>query len=237
MAKVVNTSEIYKILTLEDLPNEVWKDIHYADPKEIPIGYYKVSNMGRVKTIARKIEYSFKGVKKIRSVKEKIRKQHLNLRPKTKEPSYLMIRFKFGKRLKSLIIHKLVAKIFVDNSNRLNVVDHRNNIKTDNRSVNLQWTTILENTRMAYKDGLVTKVVGEKRHNSKLTRKQVVQIELVKSTDLTYENIGSMFGVSYGTINDIVRGRSWGHVTGLHIAPLSRPPSWKKNFKWIKNAA
>lgn len=51
-------------------------------------------------------------------------------------------------------VHRLVAEAFIDNPNNYNIVGHKNNIKSDNRVDNLYWTTISENTKKAFDDGL-----------------------------------------------------------------------------------
>lgn len=52
-------------------------------------------------------------------------------------------------------VHRLVAEAFIPNPDNLSIVGHKNNIKSDNRVENLYWTTISENTKKAYDDGLV----------------------------------------------------------------------------------
>lgn len=54
-------------------------------------------------------------------------------------------------------VNRLVANHFIPNPQNLPFVGHKNNIKTDNRVENLYWTTPLENTRKAIKDGLIKK--------------------------------------------------------------------------------
>lgn len=51
-------------------------------------------------------------------------------------------------------VHRLVAEAFIPNPNDYPVVGHKNNIKDDNRVENLYWTTISENTKKAFDDGL-----------------------------------------------------------------------------------
>ena len=46
---------------------------------------------------------------------------------------------------KNHLVHQLVAKTFLENPNNYHIVDHKNNIKSDNRVENLQWTTQSQN--------------------------------------------------------------------------------------------
>ena len=46
---------------------------------------------------------------------------------------------------KPIYIHRLVAKTFIPNPNKLHIVDHCNQVITDNRVINLRWVTHQEN--------------------------------------------------------------------------------------------
>lgn len=51
-------------------------------------------------------------------------------------------------------VHRLVAKAFIPQPHECNVVNHLNGNKTDNRAVNLEWTTTSGNGIHAHKIGL-----------------------------------------------------------------------------------
>jgi hypothetical protein len=110
--------------------SEIWKDVVGYE------GLYEVSNLGRVKRIEEKI-LTKKGV--YRKVSERILKQN-NLN------GYLKVALCKNGIAKTQIVHILVANAFLDNNkNNGKVVDHINNIKSDNRLENLQIISQREN--------------------------------------------------------------------------------------------
>lgn len=111
--------------TKEELENEVWKDIPSYK------GYYQVSDLGRVKSLVRKW-----------SLKEKISKRQDN-----GKGYYLSSLSKDGCR-KKVLIHQLVAMAFLNHNpcGHKVVVDHKDNVSTNNRIGNLQLITQRQNT-------------------------------------------------------------------------------------------
>ena len=68
---IQNYMEHYKNLSLENLPNEIWKDVVGYE------GIYKISSYGRLKALNRKYEHNINGKVRILKVNEKIRKNGL----------------------------------------------------------------------------------------------------------------------------------------------------------------
>ena len=90
--------------------NEIWKDIK---------GYenYQVSNYGRVRN------------KKT----NRILKQHIQ------RGGYYKVSLYLDGKQNYYLVHRLVAIAFIPNPNNYKYVNHKNEIKTDNRVENLEW--------------------------------------------------------------------------------------------------
>jgi hypothetical protein len=90
-----------------------------------------VSNLGNVKSLERTITGKNGSIK---PVKEKI------IKPYAIKKGYLVVSlYKEGKREKYLV-HRLVAEAFIPNPDNLPFINHKNEIKTDNRATeNLEW--------------------------------------------------------------------------------------------------
>lgn len=95
---------------------EIWKDIEGYE------GLYQVSNLGRVKSM---------------NYWNRNKEQCLKLQS-TKDGYYQVGLHKNHKKYHCRI-HQLVAKAFLNNPLGYVEVNHKNEVKTDNRAVNLEW--------------------------------------------------------------------------------------------------
>ena len=177
------------------MEEEIWKDI------EGYIGFYQVSNLGRVKSLERKVT-SRNGLMKVR---ERILKQVIETKG-----YYASSLSKLG-RHRLISTHRLVAIAFLDNANSLLEVNHKNGIKTDNNVDNLEWTTRSRNMVHAFKTGLASKL-GSKNQNSLLTEGDVTWIKEMLRNGVKDRAVGDVFNVSKDVIRQIRRGKNWLHV-------------------------
>lgn len=117
---------------------EIWKEIP-NHPN------YQVSNYGRVRA-----------TKYYSNIHKKYYSRELILKEKTNKHGYKHVGLGGGKRgnKKNIIIHRLVAQLFVSNPNCYNEVNHIDGNKNNNRADNLEWCTRSKNMLHAYKLGL-----------------------------------------------------------------------------------
>lgn len=131
--------EIHENLSIESLPNEEWRDVVGWE------GLYQVSNLGRVKSLPRMIEFS-DGRKRFFCGKI--------LKSKIVGRGYLHVGLCCGAKTKSEYVHRLVATSFIPNPDKCPQVNHIDGCKTNNHVSNLEWCTNGENTKHAYQTGL-----------------------------------------------------------------------------------
>lgn len=109
---------------------EIWKDIP---------GYaYAVSNIGNV--------YSYKS--------NRVLKPNIDRNGYARVPLYRNGRKQYRQ------IHRLVAEAFIDNSDNLPCINHKNSIRNDNKVDNLEWCTHSYNNKYAYEKGNRSKMFG-----------------------------------------------------------------------------
>lgn len=104
---------------------EVWKDIEDYE------GLYQVSNHGRIRSLGHDTWHT-----------GRILKPHLD-----GKGNYYVICLHKNKTLKHCLVHRLVAQAFIPNPNNLPCVNHKDEVKTNNRADNLEFCTISYNAR------------------------------------------------------------------------------------------
>ena len=164
-------------------------------------GIYEVSNIGRVKSLARVI----KCPNYISMVKEIVMKSHFN------GSGYKKISLINGNDRKSFYIHRLVAETFIKNINGLKEVNHKDGDKENNISSNLEWCTHSENIKHAYDNSLIPDRKGENHPRTELTNKDILNIRKLKGLFKIVE-IAKKYSVSRYVISIIINKKSWKHI-------------------------
>lgn len=112
-------------MSLEDYPNEVWRNIEGFDNR------YMVSNLGRVKT--KEFTYTLHG-------KTQVKPSHI-LRTIIRKDGYCKVGLGGYGKQKTLNLHRLVALAFIANPDNLPCINHKDENPTNNVVENLEWCT------------------------------------------------------------------------------------------------
>ena len=151
------------ILSTDKASREVWKDVVGYE------GLYQVSNFGNVKSLGNNFTR---------------KERFLKLSPQSK--GYLTVVLQKNATRKMVLVHRLVAEHFIDNSESKPQVNHINGDKTDNRVENIEWVSHRENLDHAIKNNLTLK--GEENRNSKLKDSDVIKIHSLYKKELLQKN-------------------------------------------------
>ena len=177
---------------------------------------YEVSINGRIRRAVDSLPRANGGVLK-KGFERKIQKG-----PDT----YRSILLISGEHKKTCMVHRLVLEAFVGPCPPGCECNHKDGDKSNNNKSNLEWVTPSENQKHAYKMGLsIPKDQrGEKNASAKLKAGEVWLIRKLLKSDLHLSKkrkqkdrllqyqIAKMFKVSFITISDIKRRRSWNYI-------------------------
>lgn len=170
--------------------------------KVIPnFSLYMASNMGYIKTF----NWKNKGVERI-------------MKPALDGSGYLRTML-IGDDgfFHTIKVHRIIAQTFIENTENKPQINHKNCIKTDNRVINLEWATVSENIRHAYKEQRMNNK-GENNPCSTLTDAQAKEIlenykfgKKVKSGK-TKQQIAEEYGTTFNVIKRLVQRKTWKHL-------------------------
>lgn len=114
---------------------EIWKDVQGYE------NLYQVSNYGRIKSLAHINNLGRLRPECILGVRLSDRGYHTAVLYNNGKP-------------KSFRVHQIVAKAFIPNPENKPHVNHLDGVKSNNCVENLEWVTISENMKHAFKIGL-----------------------------------------------------------------------------------
>lgn len=171
---------------------EVWKDIKGYE------GCYQVSNLGRIKSLKRKV---YAGNNKMRWQNERILSNN-----KTNGHSYKIVSLYKNNIGKNFYIHRLVTEAFLDNKYNYKYINHKDENKGNNCVDNLEFCTAQYNNK--YNDRHLK--IGKKTINNIKTSKKIIQLNDNNEFIKEYPSISEasrQLKVSYQAISDCLNGK------------------------------
>lgn len=171
---------------------EIWKDIPGYE------GYYQVSNLGRVKSLDRIVPHPrykcgqfWKG--RISTIK-------------IDRYGYPCITLNKKSHIKTITIHRLVAKSFISNPENKPQVNHIDGNKLNNKVNNLEWCTSKQNTIHAWKTGLCKSRLGSNSSLSKVVLQYDLDMNLLNKYNGSCE-ASRITGINRSSISAVCNGR------------------------------
>ena len=176
---------------------EVWKDIFYVDSisgEEIDFrGLYQVSQFGRVRSLDRVVDRVRNGKTTSLTVKGKIMAMKNN-------GVYPVVCLYKGNVGKYLLIHRVVASMFVPNPDNRQIVNHKDCNPMNPCYTNLEWCDVSYN--VTYN--------GASKKRGKKMEKEVFQYTLdgvlIRKWS-SYQEAGQALNINRGNISNCVLGR------------------------------
>lgn len=147
------------------MKSEIWREC-----KEFPS--YEVSSEGKIRSKSHK----------------------KNLKPWPSN-GYMYVSISLKKTRITKLVHRLVAKEFVDGNHSLEV-NHKDGNKSNNHPSNLEWVTVRENKLHAYRTGLMPK-----RRTRIITYEMGNLLWLLRFSGLSDTKIGKEIGLSQTSVS------------------------------------
>ncbi len=176
---------------------EIWKDVVDYE------GIYQVSNLVRVKSVARIIKVQRSYGSTTRKVPEKIIKPGIGNGYNTVS----LWKNNIGRTYKICI---LAATVFIPNPYNLPLINHLDGIKTNDFLSNYEWASYRTNAQHAIDLGLRNTAKGERSANAKLTDEAVRTIRSI--TDKSNREIALLYNVSHSVITSLKSRKTWKHI-------------------------
>lgn len=135
-----------------------------------------------------------------------------------KDTRYPRVRLTVGGRGRNVRVHRIMAVVFMgEPPSPRHEVRHLNDNKLDNRLENLAWGTPSQNMLDAFRNGRRERG----RNRSSLNETTVRYIRRAVGFGVSVRRTARVFQVPESTAHDVVKGRTWGHVSDYTAEQLA----------------
>ncbi len=153
-------------------------------------GSYMVSDMGRVKSIERKIK---KKDGRHYTAQERVLQYWVN------KKGYHVVCVSLNGNNRAMLVHRLVAMTFHENPKKLPEVNHKDGVKSNNNYLNLEWCTSLDNNKHARLMGLIKYISGNNKKVKNIKTGQVFQ---------SIKDASKTIGMHYQSLSNRLHGKT-----------------------------
>jgi hypothetical protein len=172
---------------------ETWKAVPGYE------GLYEVSDLGRVKSLARYVPSRWK---KPRFVAERIMR--------SARARYIVVRLSRDADVKNFGVHRLVCEAFHGPPQEGMQAAHIDGNPYNNTASNLYWATPAENCADRKRHGRW--VHGTRVNTNKLSEADISAIISEYRTGIPRKDIAAAYGVHRSSIDQLLRGDTWKHL-------------------------
>lgn len=158
---------------------------------------YEVSNLNQVRSLPR-------------WTKTGLRSGQI-LKPWLQNAGYPAVKLAREGTQRTCLVHRLVLEAFAGERPPGQVARHGPNGKLDASADELCWGTYVQNETDKLRDG--TDQRGERNHMAKLTESDVREIRRLAAAGALKYRIAEQYGLCKSAVGQIVRRKSWTHVT------------------------
>lgn len=159
---------------------EEWRDIDGY------IGYYQVSNLGRVRGVDRVTENN-------RPIKSSL------LKPDKNHSGHLRVQLMKKSVRKRFLVHRLVAQAFIPNPNKYPIINHKDENPSNNKVDNLEWCDVKYNNNY-----------GSYKQRMRVLKSKPIKVIYRDGTYEIWESatvFGKEFGINSSHISDVIHGK------------------------------
>ena len=215
---VVDNMEMYFKDNLGKSYKEIQEDTGLAKPKIVQLkkelGYLKYNYLTDFKFLIRiELEKPLDNYYLTSSGDVVRKKDNLIIKPKISNYGYYIYRLTGSdNKIHEPKKHRLLAKYFIPNNFDKDCVNHRDGDKLNNSILNLEWSTLSENTYHYHKI-LGSKDHGEKSNWAKITENQaLIIIDKLKEGQSQASIVRELDFATRSIVQSIKLGKSWKHL-------------------------
>lgn len=123
------------------------------------------------------------------------------------QKGYAANKLRVDGKYEDVLVHRIIAKMFVPNPENKPQVNHKDGNKLNNCYDNLEWCTASENQIHAIENNLAS--IGEDKPQSKLTEGEAIEI---KYSSMSQRKLAKKYNISRSVVADIKSKRRWKHI-------------------------